>query len=94
MAARGPQNGRRGLKRGLPLDLGHSRQLSLNKFFDPSAPSMRKVDDEKKEKRKKKELRFKWPLRHCQQSTAQTATPERRPLERRTLVPIKKQPRL
>ena len=24
----------------------------------------------------------------CQQSTARTATPERRPLERRTLVPI------
>ena len=29
-----------------------SKQLSLNKFFDPCAPSMRKVDDgEKKEKR-------------------------------------------
>ena len=27
-------------------------------------------------------------VRHCQQSTARTATPERRPLERRTLVPI------
>ena len=26
----------------------------LNKFFDPSTPSMRKVDDGKKEKRKKK----------------------------------------
>ena len=40
MAARGPQNG----------------QLSLNKFFDPSAPSMRKVDDgEEKRKEKKKE---------------------------------------
>jgi len=31
--------------------LGRSRQLSLNKFFDPSAPSMRKVDDGKKEKK-------------------------------------------
>ena len=30
---------------------GHSKQLLLNKFFDPSTPSMRKVDDgeEKKE---------------------------------------------
>ena len=33
---------------------GPSKQLSLNKFFDPSIPSMRKVDDGKKEKRKKK----------------------------------------
>ena len=34
---------------------GHSKQLSLNKFFDPSTPSMRKVDDgEKKEKRKER----------------------------------------
>ena len=37
-----------------PQVLGRSRQLSLNKFFDPSAPSMRKVDNgEKKEKKKK-----------------------------------------
>ena len=34
MAARGPKAGRRGL--------GRSRQLLLNKFFDPSTPSMRK----------------------------------------------------
>ena len=27
-----------------PLVFGRSHQLSLNKFFDPSAPSMRKVD--------------------------------------------------
>ena len=27
------------------LVLGHSHQLSLNKIFDPSTPSMRKVDD-------------------------------------------------
>ena len=37
MAARGPQNGR-----GV---FGRSKQLSLNKFFDPSTPSMRKLDD-------------------------------------------------
>ena len=41
MAARGPQNG----GRGLGLDFGHSKQLSLNKFFDPSTPSMRKARD-------------------------------------------------
>ena len=28
-----------------PEVLGHSRQLSLNKFFDPSTPSMKKVDN-------------------------------------------------
>ena len=51
---------------------------------------MRNIDDGKRKKRKKKrkEWRFQWPLRCCQQSTARTATPERRPLERRTLVPI------
>ena len=38
--------------------LGRSRQLSLNKFFDRSTPSMRKVDDGKR-KEKKKEKRKK-----------------------------------
>merc|ERR1711923_62259 len=39
-----------------PQVLGRSRQLLLNKFFDPGTPSMRKVDDgeERKKKRKKK----------------------------------------
>ena len=32
---------------------GHSKQLSLNKFFDPSTPSMRKVDDGEKKNKKK-----------------------------------------
>ena len=36
MAARGPQNGGRGLESG---------QLLLNKFFDLSTPSMRKSRD-------------------------------------------------
>ena len=37
-----------------------SDQLSLNKFLDPSTPSMRKVDDgrKKKKKRKKKRILF------------------------------------
>ena len=44
MATWGPQNGRRGLESGLPLGrpLSRPRQLSLNKFFDLSSPSMRK----------------------------------------------------
>ena len=51
MAARGPQKGRRGLERGLPLDFGHSCQFLLNKFFDPSTPSTRKgCDGEVEEK--------------------------------------------
>ena len=41
-----------------PQVLGRSHQLSLNKFLDPSPPSMSKVDDgEKKEKRKKEKKR-------------------------------------
>ena len=42
MATRGTQNGRQGLV------VGHSKQLSLNKFFDPSIPSMRKGRDGEK----------------------------------------------
>ena len=40
-----------------PQVYGCFKQLSLNKIFDPSTPSMRKVDDgekKRKEKRKKK----------------------------------------
>ena len=42
MAARGLQSGQRGLERCVPPDCRHSRQFSLNKFFDASTPSMRK----------------------------------------------------
>ena len=45
MAVRGPQNGQQDLKRGLPLGYGRSHYFPRNKFFDPSTPSMRKVDD-------------------------------------------------
>ena len=55
MAARGPQNGRRGLESGLPLGFGRSRKLSQNMFFDPSTPSMRKGDDREKQEKKKTE---------------------------------------
>ena len=34
-----------------PLVLGRSRQLSLNKFSDPSTPSMRKLDNGGKKRR-------------------------------------------
>ena len=52
MATRVPQNGRRDLERCLLLVLGHFTQLSLNKVFDPSTPSMRKDCDGEVEKRK------------------------------------------
>ena len=42
MAARGPQNGRGGLERGSTL--GYFEPLLLNKFFDPSTPSMRNIE--------------------------------------------------
>ena len=61
-----------GLWKGVyPLVLGRSHQLSLNKFFDLSAPSMRKVG-----------------VFSGRYVIANSRPPERRPLERRTLVPI------
>ena len=42
-----------GVWKGVHLKvIGRSDQLSLNKFFDPSTPSIREVDDEEKKKRK------------------------------------------
>ena len=38
------------------LVFGHSKQLSLNKFFDPSTPSMRKVDDGEKKKKENNDV--------------------------------------
>ena len=52
----GPQNGRRGLERCLPLGFGLYKKLLINKFFDPSPPSMRKSlngGGEKRVKRRK-----------------------------------------
>ena len=49
MDARGPKMAD-GVWKGVYLQVfGRSRQLSLNKFFDPSTLSMRKVDDGKRE---------------------------------------------
>ena len=39
------RNGRRGLQWCLTLGFGHSCQVLLNKFLDPSSPYMRKVDN-------------------------------------------------
>ena len=49
---------------GVWKEFGHSRKLSLNKFFDPSTPSMRKGRDggkreEKKNGEKKQETKKK-----------------------------------
>ena len=38
-----------------PSIFGRSCQLLPNKFFDPSTPSMRKVDDGEKREKEKKE---------------------------------------
>ena len=42
-----------------PQIFGCSKQLSQNKFFDPSTPSMRKVEDGEKKKKKRKEKKEK-----------------------------------
>ena len=53
MAARGPQNGRHGLEKGVPQVNGRFQQLLQSRFFDWSTPSMRKGCDGEKTKRKK-----------------------------------------
>ena len=67
-----------------PKVLGRSRQLSLNKFFDPSTPSMRKVDDGEKKRKKENNVVFSG---HYVISSSRP--PDRRPLERSMLVPKK-----
>ena len=52
MATSGPQNGRRGLERGVPLGSWALPSTFANKFFDQSIPSMRKVDNRKKQRKK------------------------------------------
>ena len=53
MAAGGPKMADGVWKGVQPLVIGHFEPLLLNKFFDQSTPSMRKVDDgERKNKRK------------------------------------------
>ena len=72
-----------------PYVFGRSKQLSLNKFFDPSTPSMRKGCDGGKnggKKGGKKEENTDENSGHY--VIASNRPPERRPLERRTLAPI------
>ena len=73
------QNGRQGAQKW-PTGSG--------KFLDPSTPSMRKVDDGEKKKVEKKEKREKNVIFSGHYVIANSLPPERRPLERRTLVPI------
>ena len=53
MAARDPKMDDGSEKGQILRFFGCSRQLSLNKFFDLRTPSMRKVDDGERIKRKK-----------------------------------------
>ena len=55
MAARGPKIADWVWKGVYHLVFGRSGQLLLNKFFDPSTPSMRKVVDGEKKEMKRKE---------------------------------------
>ena len=55
MAARGPKMADGVWKGVYPWVFVRFHQLSLNKFLDPSTPSMRKVDEREKRKKKRKE---------------------------------------
>ena len=72
MVAFGPQTGQQGLERGLTL--GFWAQHSLNKFFDQSTSSMRKVDDREKKKKEKKIMSFLVAT-----NVIASPSPERRP---------------
>ena len=72
---------------------GRFKQLSRNKFFDPSTPSMRKGRDggngkKTGEKEKKREKKEKSDENSGHYVIASSRPPERRPLERRMLAPI------
>ena len=66
-----------------------SEQLSLNKFFDPSTPSIRKIDDgeKKKKERKKKEKKKKITLEIVATNVVASRPPNGDRLQRRPLVP-------
>ena len=73
-----------------PWVFWRSKQLSLNKFFDPSTPSMRKGCDGGKKNTggKKREKKEKTDENSGHYVIASSRPPERQPLERRTLAPI------
>ena len=62
-----------------PWVLGRSRQLSLNKFFDTSTPSMRKVDDGEEKKKKRKTKKKKIMTFIVATNVIASRLPERRP---------------
>ena len=67
-----------GVWRGVYLYVfGHSKQLSLNKFFDPSTSFMRKVDDGEKKKRKKERKKIMTFI--VATNVVASRPPERRP---------------
>ena len=69
-----------------PQVFGRSKQLSLNKFFDPSTPSMRKGCNGEKNRKKRKRLMI--IVATTSMPAVDRQPPERRPLELRTPVPI------
>ena len=71
-----------------PLVFGRSKQLLQNKFFDQSTPSMRKGRDGGNGKKTGGKKKTDGNSGHF--VVASSRPPERRPLERRTLAPIKK----
>ena len=80
-AARMPQWG---------LALWYSGQLLLNKFLEPSTPSMKKGHDGGKKQKKKrgKKKRLMEIMATTSLPAVDRPNTERRPLERRPLVPI------
>ena len=70
--------------------IGRSDQLSLNKFFDPSTPSMRKGDEGEKKTGKKKNGKKKGKIMMKIVATNVVASrpPNGDRLQRRPLVPI------
>ena len=68
-----------GVWRGVyPYVFGHSKQLSLNKFIDPSTPSLRKVDDGEKKRRKNRNKKEKNDV-YSGHYVIASRPPERRP---------------
>ena len=70
-----------------PQVIGHFKQLLLNKFFDPSTPSTRKVDDGEKRKRKKEKKKKKIMAEIVATNVVASRPPNGDRLQRRPLVP-------
>ena len=70
-----------GSEKRLPLDFWRSRQLSQNKFIEPSTPSMRKVDDGKKEKKRISFLVATYIIASRPPECQPTGTPHAVPME-------------